>query len=273
MSCNPLINSAVAAILLCGVLPVHALEWPVVVSAETYNVQVIDGYTYYSMRGTAGILALGRPAIPKPTSAQETAWWGIHCQHGSLSEGFSSCSWTHDHGPSYSYNCQYRKPTSESWGLQAECRVPETWNYTGHGGAAPGGECSVFGSRLDRDTVYTPWGALNATAVANSGSPVCVKPAPPTIPCSVGAVGELDHGNHGPNGTGTVFQTATVQCGPRPKIEIIGGGEVDLAAGVSSNVTAAMSNPTTLRIESRISIHSGAPGRYSASKIVVVSPE
>jgi len=110
-------------------------------------------------------------------------------------------------------------------------------------------------------SLSTPWSLLDPMTVANSGSTFCVKATDPVVPCSVGPLAELNHGEVGPNSVHTVSKTATVSCGGRPKLQVVGGTTVDLSAGVSSQLTAEMISPTTLRVESRLTNRGGVPGR------------
>ncbi len=273
MSRSTVLNYTLIIFLLSACHPSAAIPWPVVNSVEIYGFQE-GGMTNnrYNFRGTSALLDMGLPLIPKPRNLLPPRWYGIHCREGENWLGFKGCSWTSGHGPTESYMCGFVDYDSESWTLKEECAVPATWSWEGHIGAAPGGECSVFGRELN-GSLITPWGVLDATTVANSGSAMCVKATPPLIPCEMGAFGDLDHGVIGLNGTDTKSGTTTVSCGGTPRVELLGGGVITLAPGVSSTLTATMTNPSVLRVESRLTSQSGTPGRYSASKIVVVSPE
>lgn len=270
---------SVLFIALFHIPSASAILWPTVTSNEVYDCSNPWGYgacTMYNMRGTARMLEMG-PALrpPPPRSGKLPSWHGLHCSRGNKKDGYVSCEWIRgSHGPILPGACAFRGDSSDAdtWTLVDTCQTPATWQWGFHGGAAPGGECAVFGI-MDGLNLSTPWSLLEPLTVANGGASFCVKATDPIVPCSVGPLDELDHGPVGPNSVHTVSKTATVKCGRRPTLQVVGGTTVDLSAGVSSQLTAEMISPTTLRVESRLTNRGGVPGRYSSSKILVVSPE
>lgn len=274
-------TSYLLSVLIVGVLHIpaaSAILWPTVTSSEAYRCGIAWSgpmCSQHYLRGTASMLERG-PAHRTPPPRRDTpSWYGLHCGRGNKDDGFTMCEWSQrTHGPSYPITCAYRGGSSDAdtWTLDDTCQTPATWEWGPHNGALPGGECAVFGVK-DGLNLSTPWSLLDPLTVANSGSTYCVKATDPMVPCSVGPIGELDHGPVGPNSVHTVSKTATVDCGGRPTLEVVGGTTVDLTEGVSSQLTALMISPTTLRVESRLTNQGGVPGRYSSSKIVIVSPE
>lgn len=272
--------------IVCGIA-VHLLFFPTVANALLWpvvtSVRVVDCAAsasgmcaQYDVEGTAAVLDMGADSRGRnPAYTYPPRWYGVHCAKGDKLHGYQGCGWSlESHGPSSSPNCNWAQNTGKySWELDARCTTPANWRWGRHSGADAGGECAVFGYWVNGDTVETPWAILNPTAVANSGSAWCVKPSAPNIPCEVGTLVDLDHGTLGTDTVHTVKQTATVSCGGRPSIEIVGGTAIDLAEGVSAQLSAVMTTPTTLSVESRLTTRGGTPGRYSSSKIVVVSPE
>ncbi len=253
----------------------HAILWPVVTSVNVINCQPSESGECgdYTLTGSAAMLELGEPVQPPPGKGAKNSWYGVHCDRGTLETGFKGCYFLRSsHGPSAPDHCPWASGPALSWEISPTCYIPSAWGDLGHTGADVGGECALFGV-LVGDALKTPWLITNAESLANSGSAHCVKPIDPIRPCTVGPIAELSHGAVGPNTVDTVDTTVTVSCGGQPSIEVVGGTHVDIAAGVSSQISADMTSPTTLRVESRLTTRGGTPGRYSTSKIVVVSPE
>lgn len=257
----------------------NAVLWPFVTEIQAVDCKRNKNYEcgIYRLKGRAEYLEIGRPPGLRP-NGRNAEWWGIHCGTGSRATGepYSGCSFEpNSHGPSNWLVCKFHnKGDLGDWELD-KCVVPPTWEWGGtHQGADIGGECSVFGvaKTSGATDVYTPSGILNATAVANAGSGLCVKPVPPTIPCSIGNISDIDHGAVGPDSTSVESTTVAVACGATPVVQLVGGTDIVLAAGVTSRLSAQMVTATTLRVESRLTVLGGKPGQYSASKIVVVSP-
>lgn len=263
-------------LLAYALLPrAHATLWPVVTEVRILDCKPFNGHPCgsYALSGTAAILEQGTLPPTRHAYMAAPGWYGVHCDKGDKDNGFSICGWNYqNHGPTYARFCVWADTWSGTWDLSPSCTTPATWAWSRHSGAAPGGECSVFGVRR-AGLLITPWGELDPTQVANSGSAHCVKPGLPTIPCMVGTPGDLDHGSIDTNTVHTTSQDVVVSCGERPTIQVVGGPNVELSPGVTSQIHAGMTSPTTLRVESRLTNTGGTPGRYSVSKIIVVAPE
>lgn len=225
--------------------------------------------------GTAALIDIGEPP------QRRLAWtrgrfYGIHCKSGSKRWGFQNCTWEpNSHGPSH--QCAFVNKWGHDWELQPGCKVPPaSWSWNGHNGADVGGECAVFGAEDPVGPIYrplnTPWGNLDPTQVANSGSAHCVKADDPVIPCMVGQIAEMDHGEQWGSGSHTVVADVPVDCGSKPVIEIVNGPELVLGAGVSTQISAVMVSQGVIRVESRLTTALATPGSYSGSKILVISP-
>lgn len=267
------VAAATAAILLSYPLTSSALLWPRVTSVEVYNCKPNEHGScgIADMRGTAEYVDWVRPTIDRPGVTGPASFYGIHCYGGNKTSGFNNCMWfKNSHGPSAS--CEFVYANSRHWDLRSGCTVPATWQWEGHSGADIGGECSLFGITTGMSLLYTPTGAYDATSVANTGSAQCVKPSDPVIPCHIGAVRELNHGEQPINATHTVSVEATLECGPAPEIDVVGGPAIELGTGLRSHLSATISSPGTLRVESRLSASDATPGHYSTTRILVISP-
>lgn len=269
------IRVVLPGLLLSYPLASSAVTWPVVTSVSVVNCE--KGFqgpcSIYGLEGTAALLQIGSPVIDRPR-ATAARFYGIHCDAGDIKTGFSGCRWdTNSHGPSAT--CKFATPEGVGWELTAACSIPASWQWGLHSGANVGGECSVFGVGPSAGTVTsvtTPSGILDALTVANRGSRDCVKATEPSIPCHIGPLGELDHGEQATSTESTVSVHATVECGPEPSIDFVGGPVVELGSGVRTHLSAIMSSPGTLRVESRMTATNAGPGRYSTTRILVISP-
>lgn len=226
--------------------------------------------------GSAALLDIGAPASPREPRWSVGRFYGIHCRSGNKRDGFKDCSWeAQTHGPDQ--KCAFVTRDGSDWELQPSCSVPPpSWSWNGHDGADVGGECAVFGASYGSGRIYTPintpWGDLDPSQVANSGSAHCVKADDPVIPCMLGQIAEMDHGEQWGSGGHTVVADVPVDCGSKPVIEIVNGPELVLGAGVSTQISAVMVSQGVLRVESRLTTALATPGSYSGSKILVISP-
>lgn len=118
----------------------------------------------------------------------------------------------------------------------------------------------------------TPFGPLDATTVANSGSRFCVKPLPPQTVCELGIIDTLTHGNLPPSGSDTRTVTTAVNCGATPKVTIIGPNELDLGPGLIARLSVTSPTSGTLRVTSTVTAANAVPGDYTRSVVVAVSP-
>lgn len=225
-------------------------------------------------QGTSALVEVWKPAAPRDVSQNVGRFYGIHCGAGNKTSGFRDCRWEADsHGPRMF--CRFVREYSDDWELRPECNMPPaTWSWSGHAGADVGGECAVFGtgSNFVRGPLNTPWGMLDPKQVANSGSAHCVKAADPIIPCLIGQIAAMDHGEQMGSGKHTITADIPVDCGTKPVIDIVNGPDLVLGPGVNTQISAAMVSQGVLRVESRLTTSLATPGSYSGSKILVLSP-
>ncbi len=267
-----LLSLAVTLISVCR--SVAAEPWPVVTSIETTNCKPGNAgpCSEYYFQGTAALLDLGGFQVPRTSTYPKAHFYGLHCDHGNKVSGYRGCGWqAGTHGPVL--QCAFVDKDANDWALEPGCTPPASFSWGPHKGADVGAECAVFGTRqtVMEKAIQTPWGLLDADTVANSGSSQCVKAQDPTLPCDIGIIDELAHGEQGVTGTHTVTVSAHVDCGVKPDIELVGGPEVVLGDGVRTTISAVMTSPNVLRVESRLSTTLATPGSYSSSKILVVS--
>lgn len=219
------------------------------------------------------MLEIGQPAIERPYAPGKTLQMaGIHCEFGGNGKEFTWCTWTGSrggHGP-IMVNCEFAD--DEHWDIRRTTGCGFTTVWGPHTGAGPGGECAMAGVILDDNTLATPHGLFNALAVANSGQSVCLKAAPPLVRCEVGPLNPLKHGNVGPGGENDTEQSTAINCGSNPKIDILGGGDVELGPGLRAELRASLATTTRLRVTSRLRAAGAQPGFYSGSVVIAVSP-
>ncbi|MGQ8776658.1 hypothetical protein ACUTQ5_20135 [Serratia sp. NA_112.1] len=124
-------------------------------------------------------------------------------------------------------------------------------------------------------TLSTPLGDRDALTVANAGNSFCVKPLAPSVTCAINLPSEIDHGviSEGEAGFSRRFIDGAVDCGGNPVVAVIGRSDIELATGVSVKVSASMISRNQVRVQSDMDIKSNAaPGEYSASVVIAVSP-
>lgn len=217
------------------------------------------------------MVEIGTPVVPNRGNGRLEGW-GVHCNVGDALTGksFSGCSWQqYAHAPELN-NCNVIPGT---WDLApgSTCTTTPTWGP--HSGAAPGGECVMFGMKIG-NIVVTPYGEYDATQAANGGNRFCIKPLPPSVACDIVLPPTIDHGDIRPGTFDQKYVDGSVNCGSNPVINIIGGPRIKLAPGVESVVNAdLLSSSTQLRVKSDLTVEPSAkPGGYSSSIVVVVSP-
>nr|ULG10915.1 hypothetical protein 220p1_00032 [Serratia entomophila] len=220
---------------------------------------------------------IGYPTSGQTSNSLDVAAYGVHCDRGDASKGipFERCYWTiSGHAPSTTGHCRLR--TIGRWDLDdtSNCQTDSSWGF--HTGAAPGGECVLFGQLAEGATfISTPTGAIWAGTAANSGNSYCVKALAPNVKCEINLPSEIDHGviyeNEG--GEGRRFIDGVVDCGGAPVVAVVGRSDFELATGVSVKVSTSMVSNTQLRVQSDIDVKSYAyPGEYSAAIVIAVSP-
>lgn len=258
----------------------RAIVFPTLISAQITSCE--DGskgpcsqYVEYS--GTVAMIEIGIPQT-KAVEGLPLAPFGIHCDDGFPPGNFTGCIWapTRDHSPSMS-NCNLAHPNTGDWTIAnpERCSFGSTWGK--HTGAQPGGECVMFGqgnmSSAGTPTITTPTGVYDATVAANAGNRFCIKAQPPELVCEMSIPPEIDHGEMPINGQDVVTITGSVNCGGSPVATIVGGGNLNLAKGVSTQVQAAITQTGQLVVTSNLTILGAEPGAYSSNVIIVVSPQ
>lgn len=205
--------------------------------------------------------------------------FGVHCDKGDIQQGFSGCHWTggsaggnkNTHSPRPTSDCLYDTRTWKIVTSNSKCTFETSWGP--HTGAAPGGECVIYGS-LQGTSVLTPWGFIDPTTAANGGNRYCAKPLPPSVTCHVDLPPVIDHGDITTGRSDSKQITGVIQCGSKPAVTIVGGDEVVLAPGVVANLNATVPTVDRLLLKSELTTQPTAvPGVYSASRVVVVSPQ
>jgi hypothetical protein len=270
------INVLLSMVLTTAAPFSHSITFPLMVSAEiTQCKRGGQGECSDTVRysGTSELLDIGAPVVPAPSDLVRIDSFGVHCNIGDASRNipFSRCNWdviAGSHSPRIS-NCLVEKGT---WILSAgsTCATTPTWGV--HNGAAPGGECVLFGTYNGSDVV-TPFGTFSAVQVANSGNRFCIKPLPPGVTCVMELPSLINHGTILLGSMDSKIINGKVNCGSRPVVTIVGSPSVILSPGVSTKLSATMSSATDLSIQSDMTVgRTAKAGEYSASVIVSVSP-
>ncbi|MFI8416183.1 hypothetical protein ACQKDS_06950 [Serratia sp. NPDC078593] len=205
--------------------------------------------------------------------------YGMHCNEGTMATGFRRCNWIDDdvHRPVLVGKCEVTD--GYGWELTPDsgCEV-STNSYGLHNGAGPGGECVVFGKKTIVNTtgsyLETPWGALNAEVVANSGRTYCVKAdSPPPLGCHITLSSPtIDHGAITNNSEDIRQITASLRCGVNPKVKVFGPSLIKLGNGVTTEITVTRVSDSEASIVSTLRTINADPGAYQSSFVVVVSP-
>lgn len=231
-------------------------------------------FVSYSSSGTDTI-EISPLAPPVPSGGLELQTIGVHCENGSSLLGlpFTDCVYKDDrtHAPPAT-GC--RLITSHGWDLDPNYTCSTETSWGGHQGAGPGGECVLFVQKgqWTPSSAFTIYGVLGATLVANSGSRFCQKPLPPSVDCNVNIPSELDHRTIAPTGSSTVTVSGTVECGMSPKVSIVGGGVLELAPGLTANISAQIDGPNTVNLTSKLHAVSAPAGEHRGSVVMLVSP-
>jgi hypothetical protein len=225
---------------------------------------------YYA--GTSEILEMGTP-VTLPTSKLVRAV-GVHCARGDKSKGipYSLCSWVIGGHAPRTTDCTLKSLSSWELTPTSTCSTAPTWGT--HSGAAPGGECVMFGNFSTGDVMLlTPYGHHTAESVANGGNRFCIKPLPPGTACDVVLPPIIDHGSMVTGTRDTKYIDGKVDCGQSTVVNVVGSPNITLAPGVSTKISTSMSTATDLRIQSDMNVEASAlSGDYSASVIIAVSP-
>ena len=198
--------------------------------------------------------------------------WG----NGYLGVRFRGCGWVRSWAttPRLLSKCELK--SLESWELthDSTCTVETAWGPQVDG-AGPGAECVVF-AQVTRgthsETIHTPWGAMNAELISNSGHPVCRKALPPNVNCEISLPPVIDHGIVKPGDSSRREDYGVINCGGSPKVDVLVNGDTD-KDGVKIKASAHVDTSTQLRIVSEVSVGRDTnTGGYSAAYVFVASP-
>ena len=215
-------------------------------------------------------------APPRKDAGLDLMAIGIHCESGSSLTGvrFRGCRFVDDRGHRPEV-VRCRLASYASWDLtpDSDCGI---WGryWAGHTGSGPGGECVLFVQKHGwsaglADTIY---GGLSPEQAANAGSTYCQKPLPPSVTCHVLLPDTIDHGVVPTNTRSVRHVDGSVDCGQKPVITILGGGNVQLARGVTTVITPQLVGNNQLRITSALAAVDGEPGEHRGSVVVIASP-
>lgn len=260
----------------------HGLPWPAVsnpvITSCNDGSSTCSSSVYYAHSGT--VFNEIEPVIPPPTFfGTVIRAYGVHCDKGSRLPGeeeqFTKCYWDanppRSHAPATTGECEL--VDLRSWELRegSSCQTTSTWGV--HSGAGPGGECVLFGLATT-GFLYSPMGTISASDAANSGNHWCVKPLPPSVTCDLRLSDHLlDHGSMAPDGVSTASVRGELKCGVNPKVEIVGGGDFMIAAGVHAQLDATVyANTNVLNLSSRVTTVNAQAGDYTANRVITVSP-
>jgi|GEM_PF-3180686 len=241
----------------------YAFVWPVVTKHVSEGNSIYPPYhPLYS--GSTSMLNLSEPTIPKYNTqitgpVAMSAWCG-----------YNSCFYSSGMIPMTLSNCDFADPKSQSWELKAgsTCTLSGIWADMGKQKI---GSCVVIGTPQGYG-LYTPWGFVNAD-VAVFGRGHCVVLPPPNEACTLDIAPSIHHGNLPVGTSDTKYVEGVVDCGTSPVVSVFGPSVITLAPGVSTRISASMSNSTAIRVRSDMTIDvSATPGGYSAGFVLVVAP-
>ncbi|CAI1058903.1 Uncharacterised protein [Serratia entomophila] len=244
----------------------YAFIWPVVTTHVSEGNSTYPPYNpLYS--GSTSMLNLSEPTIPKFNTqitgpVAMSAWCGDN-NNCFLSSGIAGA-------PITLSNCDFADPKSQSWELKAgsTCTLSGIWADLG---AKKIGSCVVIGTPRGFG-MDTPWGYVNANeAVFDRGH--CVVLPPPNETCTLDIAPSIHHGNLPVGTSDTKYVEGVVDCGTSPVVSVFGPSVITLAPGVSTRISASMSNSTSVRLQSDMTVDASAtPGDYSAALVLSVSP-
>lgn len=284
-------NHYMALRLLCltalstgPVMESHAIPWPAI-SSPVITSCLPGKYTcsdnvQFAHSGTV-MREIGTPTSPPDAGSSIITAFNIDCQDGDKALGipFSNCVWDSHNAPLPLGDC--RLEGDGTWNLEAgaNCNTELTWRKP-RNSSGPGGECLLFGQwfAIDKGSLHTPFGTLDAEVVANSDFTFCAKPPLPDIPCDISINIEIDHGTISGEGNYQRETFARVNCGTvidRPLLEIVGPDEIALAPGITTklSITRKLENPQFFTILSDLTVSPRAKaGEYSGTFILKASP-
>ena len=256
--------------------PARAIIWPTIDDIRITECELgpegpCSNSLYYS--GKVEMREQGEPSVPVRPAKSRLEIVGIHCYYGGNGKPLRTCSWWNipSHHPMMITPCNFADDLH--WDIKdaTQCTFETRWGP--HTGAGPGGECVMAGVLPQgKGLLYTPWGALDATVVANTGARNCAQPMAPEEGCSVGTLQSLIHGALGPTANDIRTTYTSVSCGLSPKVTIVGGSTLNLGPGVSTTLTAKIEEQR-LAVRSDLTITGAKPGSYSGQAIIMVSPD
>lgn len=263
----------------------RTVRWPFVYGLKIESCQdnilgTCNSKVLYSVDGVSMRDVPLQPGMTGPT------WmlgpFGLHCDSGNKIGEFNGCYWgvpTTLHTPELIGKCETTTPDGFILTDDSTCTV-STAIFGPHTGAGPGAECIMFGrSQPGSDasgfeSLFTPWGVLNARDVANSPNHAfCDKAPPPTVTCTVDIQngGVIDHGTMGPNDESIVSVPAAVNCGNTP--EFLFNNHLSLGDGVTSELSYEKVSREQYLFKSTLRTSNAAAGQYKGTTIILVSPE
>lgn len=264
-----------------------AVKWPTVeglriTRCQSGNWQGTVGHcsqeVYYQASGTT-VMVDAPNRSDSGLDKKEVELFGIHC-YNSLNGRFYSCNWNRDyvHTPLSMIGSKCETTSGGSWVLTSAstCRY-NSREFGPHYGAGPGGECMMFGKSYSAEptTISTPWGDLSAETVANSGSAYCIKPVVPSVKCEISVPGDgvLHHTKITPSQSDVLTLSGELNCGGKPKVTIVGGGNLILGKGVTVDLSVSEIQATRFTLTSSLRTNNAEPGEYRTAVVLVASPD
>jgi hypothetical protein len=113
---------------------------------------------------------------------------------------------------------------------------------------------------------------MDPDMLANSGGSFCQKPLPPGVVCDIVLPPTLDHGVVGADVHSVMALEGTVNCGVKPAITVLGGGKIQLAPGVTTELTTQLVGTDRVRLTSTLDAINAEPGDHSGSVVVIATP-
>ncbi|CAM3830058.1 hypothetical protein SESI111939_02925 [Serratia silvae] len=268
----------------------HAVKWPTVEGLRitkcqtSWNEQVTHCSQNVWYQASGRTIMVEAPDRSDPgVNDTRVQLFGIYCGNGGGREGrpFTYCYWSTDYldAPNVPFSVKCETTSSSSWVLTSASTCSYSSNVYGpHYGAGPGGECLMFGKASSpgsrHTTISTPWGDLSALTVANSGNTYCMKPVAPDIECEISIPGDgvLHHTNIKPSQSDVLTLSGELNCGGKPKVTIVGGGNLILGKGVTVDLSVSEIQATRFTLTSSLRTNNAEPGEYRTAVVLVASP-
>jgi len=241
--------------------PAMAVLWPVVTEYR------FEGYSstksaLYSVVSTQ-LVEIGEPTVTKDSidpPVVRGAWCGdSNCFYsGGIPGNQLKLS-----------NCDFVE--RKSWDLKpgSTCDVSGIFAVMGEGVSA----CVIIGIPVytGQLALYLPTGVVSANTAINGGK--CARTPPPEVNCTVELPPSIRHGDLSVGASDTKYIEGFVECGASPVVYVVGSSDITLAPGVSTRISTSISNGTSVRLQSDMTVDaSAAEGDYSAAIVIAVSP-